>query len=103
MTIKELEKRLEKEDLLEVHFEYSIKKYINGEKLYYNNEVHNCVDTFGIFKDKDGFFCFFVTESERGGILEYIDDYKNEDEACEALLKYIYREERIYKNEHDYL
>ncbi len=101
MNIKEMECKLAEEGLLEVHFDDGIKKYIDGRQLYYDNILHNCVDVFGIYKSKSGKHIFFITESERGGISKYRDVCETEEDACESLLKYIYREERIYKKKHD--
>ena len=101
MKVNELENKLRELNLLNVHVRGRIKEYIDGAKIYYDNEVHNCIDVFGIYKSSDGKYCFFITESERGGILDYLDICETEEEACDKLLDVMSRKERIYQKKHN--
>ena len=93
MQISELEEILKKENLLNVHIDGCVKQYVKEDD--YDKEW-NKVDVYGIFREENGTYCVFITDSERG-IADFSDIYDTEDEACESLLKIIRREDRIYK------
>ena len=99
MTIKEMEKKLEEDGMLEVHMDGVIKRYVEGDYVYKDGQWKNHIDVFGIFKNEDGEYSFFVTDSERG-IGRYGSDYDTEEEACEELIDFMYTEERIYQKNH---
>ncbi len=98
MNIEEMEKKLKEDGMLEVHVDGVIKKYVSGDYVYKNGGWENHVDVFGIYRDDDGMYNFFITDSERG-IGRYGSDYDTEEEACETLIRRMYRNERIYQEE----
>ena len=100
MTIKEMEIKLEKDGMLEIHMDGVIKKYVSGDYVYKDGAWENHVDVFGIYIDEEGMYNFFVTDSERG-IGRYGSDYEKEEEACDELIRRMYRNERIYKKNHN--
>ena len=101
MNIIEMEKKLEENSLIEAHVEGTVKKYIKGEKLFYNGEqVENCTDVYGVYGLRDGKYCFFVTDSERG-IPMRGRVYDTENEACKALIERISLEEEIYQDKNN--
>lgn len=96
MNIPELEETLKKEDLLEIHMDGTVKKYVKGEVIYKNGEWQKYTDVFGIVKSDEGLYYTFLNDSERG-ISDYTRMYGTEEEACEDLLEMIRRKDRIYK------
>ena len=95
MRIDELENQLQRKGLLSVHVGSSTKKYAAGTSVYANNVWENMVDVFGICQGKDGRYCFFITDSDRG-IPEYSAVFGTEDEACEALIKKMERAQNMH-------
>lgn len=96
MTIIDLKAQLKNDGLLTAHVGINIKKFIVGENVFKNNKWNNAIDVFGIYQGKDGRYCFFITDSEKG-IPEYSAVFATESEACDALIKKISRSERIYQ------
>lgn len=96
MTIIDLKAQLKNDGLLTAHVGMNIKKFIVGENVFKNNKWNNAIDVFGIYQGKDGRYCFFITDSEKG-IPEYSAVFTTESEACDALIKKISRSERIYQ------
>ena len=101
MNIVEMEKKLEEDGMLKVHVKGEIKNYVSGEVLSTNGEFNNYINAYGIYRSKTGRFCFVITDSERGGIVQYSSVCESEEEACEELLKKIYRCEQIYRDEYN--
>ena len=97
MRIADLKGYLTEEGLISVHFDGCVKSYISGDAVFQNGSwVTNEPDVFGIYSD-ERVFCFFITDSERGVVI-YSDVYEKEEDACEALLTKIKRNEKIYGN-----
>ena len=101
MNIAEMERKLQEDGMLKAHVSGVIKNYSVAEELSINGEFNNCINAYGIYKSKTGRFCFVVTESERGGIVEYSSVCDTEEEACEELIDFMYTEERIYQKKHN--
>jgi hypothetical protein len=95
MNIAEMEQVLKEKGLLKAHVDGSIKRFVPGERVYKNEQWHNAIDVFGIYKSGDK-FCFFITDCERG-IPDYITIHTTEDEACDALLHFISLCEKIWQ------
>ena len=97
MNKVEVLSQLSKRGLLKVKSEGRTIEYIEGDRVFYNNEFHNEINVFGVFHDlEDDIYEFFVTNNERGGMIDHYSDHETEDEAYTALYKYIEREDRIY-------
>lgn len=97
MTKTEVLTLLSQKGLLKVKSENRCIEYIDGSLVYYDKAFHNKRNVFGVFFDEEyGYFEFFVTDNERNGMIEYYDDFDNEDDAFTAMFKYIERENRIY-------
>ena len=96
MTITELEKYLSEKELLSVNVSGSVKEYIYGEYFFDKSYFGNRIDRFGIYRRKDGNYCFFITDSERG-VFDFSKVCKTEEEACEALITTMSRCGRLYK------
>jgi hypothetical protein len=98
VTIKELEKQLENENLLIIYDRGVEKKYINGED-YTNRRLFPLENRFGIYEREDGKYVVFFTEDDRGGLEYYNNACDTESEACDSLYKKITRLDRIYKKD----
>lgn len=96
MKTDELKNQLQRKGLLSVHVGPSVKKYVAGTSVYVNNAWENMIDVFGIYQGKDGRYCFFITDSERG-IPEYSAVFATKNEACDALIRKMERAERTYQ------
>jgi len=101
MNISELEKKLKEDNMLKVHVDGVIKRYVSGDYVYKNGKWENKIDVFGIYKSESNEYGFFVTDSERG-LAVYGRDYDTEEEACAALIERMYLEEEIYQEKNNY-
>lgn len=93
MTLIELEEKLKQENLLKINDWGIEKKY----RSVITKEFTNYPDCFGIIDYQDGFYKFYITDSERG-IPVYDEVYNSIEEACDALYLKISRLKRIDEN-----
>lgn len=93
MKIKEMENKLCEENLLKINDWGIEKKY----RSVITKEFTNYPDCFGIIDYQDGFYKFYITDSERG-IPVYDEVFNNIEEACDALYLKISRLKRIDEN-----
>lgn len=90
MTLNELEEKLKRENLLLIN-DWGIEKKYRSLII---KEFTNYPDCFGIIDYQDGFFKFYITDSERG-IPIYDELYNSIEETCDALYFKISRLKRI--------
>ncbi|MBQ3686845.1 MAG: hypothetical protein II932_03335 [Treponema sp.] len=83
MNRKELEARLQKEDLLNVYIKGTPCKYVSEEQARQDGPQDNITHAYGIYKDGDAYHVFF-TENERRAASSAAG-YRSEEEACDKL------------------
>lgn len=97
MNIHEMEEVLKKKGLLTAHYNGVLKEYVTGTVIFKDGKWKNLKDVFGIYKDKNGKYIFFITDSERG-IITFRYKLDSEEVACNTLLEFIALSERVYQS-----
>ena len=96
MNLKELENKLNEENLLKIYDRGSWKTY---NKII-NHIPHGLENVFGIMKYEDGDYAIYITDEERGGSSYYWDTFETLEEACDKLYRYISLCDKSYKEKH---
>lgn len=92
MTKSEFLANLKREGIVEFYAYDGIKRYIEGEMVYFDNEFHNTYSVYGVYQRQDNQYIAFITDSERG--LTLIEKkFDSESKAFE----FLYSRIKIYK------
>lgn len=99
MKKQEVLNLLTQRGLKEVKKRGRVIKFVDEDKIYYDNQFHNLPNVFGVYYNVEySIYKFFVTDNERGGMIEYSHNYNTEDEAYSGMYEYVDRLYRTYSH-----
>lgn len=88
MNKKEFIDKLKAKGLEHFYYYDGGKRYVDGEKVYFDGKFHRTFNSYGVYKLEDGTYVAFISDCEKG--LPITREYTNsESEAFDALYNII--------------